>query len=338
MLRLLATLLSLVAAPLGVTLSSPETPDAHEGHAAHGSVMVTPYVEPERHEFVLDAAAMPGETGWFLVPLTAASPVGVEIEAKYRQAYDASRQQAAAILIAEDGRAEAMGGQVYAWRDAEVNVRGRQVACCQEVTARYPWSDDAYNGGSTGSGAYLEPGETLWVGLVAAGWSEGSKLKITLVSYGAPLVPGLPVTGRTVEAVDLVDEARRAGTNARVSGQRLAGGDGDVTREWSPAGTGLLMLDAYAQGDAGARLSVALPHGAVHRGERLQDEGLGVIAFERGGKIGVRLADLAEPGLRIAPGAPYSGIAVRALYADLSVPLSGYQAWQAPIEHEDDDW
>lgn len=338
MLRLLATLLSLAAAPLAVTLSSPETPEEREGLAAHGSVMVTPYVEPERHELVLDAAAMPGETGWFLVPLVSASPVGVEIEAKYRQAYDPSKHQAAAIIIAEDGRAQAMGGQTYAWRDAEVNVRGRQVACCQEITARYPWSDDAYNGGSTGGGAYLEPGETLWVGLVAAAWGEGSKLKITLVSYGAPLLAGAPATGRNVEAVDLVDEARRAGTNARFAGQRLAGGYGDVTREWSPAGTGLLVLDAYAQGDAGARLSVALPHGAVHRGERLQDEGLGVIAFERGGKMAVHLADLDEPGMRISPGAEYGGVAVRALYADLSVPLTGYQAWHAPIEHEDDDW
>lgn len=338
MLRLLATLLSLAAAPLGVTLSSPEPPPAHEGHAAHDSIVVTPYVEPERHELVLDASAMPGETGWFLVPLTAASPVGVEIEAKYRQAYDAATQQAAVVIIAEDGRAQAMGSQSYAWRDAEVNVRGRQVACCQEVTARYPWNDDSYNGGSTGGGAYLEAGETLWVGLVAAGWGEGSKMKITLVSYGAPLLPGPPVTGRTVEAVDLVDEARRAGTNARFAGQRLVGSDADVTREWSPAGTGLLLLDANAQGDAGARLSVALPHGAVHRGERLQDESLGMTAFERGGKISLRLADLREPGIQLAPGAQYSGIAVRALYADLSVPLVGYQAWHAPIEYEDDDW
>lgn len=346
MLRLLATLLSLLAAPLGITLSSPsmDSPAGEpgsDGVDAYGSredsvlPVSYPYVEPTPYEMVIDASAMPAEDGWFLVPLTAEQAVSVDVQAKHRQTYDPSRAQAAFVLVGDPlGNGIASGGLGYLWRPSEVNARGTRAWCCEDVTSRFQTVDSGTTESATD--AWLQPGETLWVGLAAVGWVEGSKLKITLTSYGAPLYAGEPRTGTTVEAVDLVDEARRLGTNARLGGAHLVGDHGDVARSWSPAGTGFLMLDAYAQGDAGARIDVRLPSGAIHRNEDLHEESLGLMTFERGGRIDVRLADVHEPGP--SWDGRSSGLQARAFYADLSVPLAGLQAWHSPIEYEDDDW
>lgn len=341
MLRLLATLVSLLAAPFGVTLSSPTVTDPPATTHDDAVLMPTPVSsEPPRpYTVVLDASAMPGEDGWFLIPLTATRAVSVDVAHKMKQTYDPGALQAAALLVGgPDGtRADATMGN--AWRDAEANVDGERVACCQSATSRTPFAGSGAIGMSGGGSVFLDEGEVMHVGLVATGWLDGSKAKFTVTSWGAPLLVGTPVTGREVELVDLVDEARREGVNARFSGQRLAGSAGEASRDWTPAGTALLLFDAYASGNAGARVSVGLPTGALHRGEDLHEESLGVRSFTRGGHVTLRLTDLREPGPVLFDQSEYGYVQARALYADLSVPLTGFEAWHdANVREDDEDW
>lgn len=352
MLRLLSAMLSLVIAPFGVALHSPDpTPptDGHHGHgaeaAAHDNVTwveTMPYHPPQAYTLVIDGAHMPGERGWFLVPLTSSEPVSVDIETKHRMAYDADRAQASALIIGstEEPWANVMPTQGSSWRDVEVNHAGRRVSCCQEVTTRIPGNTPGASGGSSGgSGAFVEPGRTLWVGLAADGWAPGSKLKIELTSWGAPLLMGAVVTGTTVEAVDLVDEARKAGSNARFASQTLVGGPGEAVRTWRPAGTGLLAIEASAQHDAWGTLAVHVPGEVPLRDERLQDEYYYGVALRAGGPFEVRLTDVHEPRPTfLVQDNEYGWLHARAFYADLSVPLRTYQMTLQPIEYEDEDW
>lgn len=329
MLRILLAAAALLSAPLSAFVGS-------GGNETHEHSAMTIDGPPDRrHTLVLDASAMPGETGWLLIPIRAQSATYVEGETRLRHVQPASGAAGSAIIADIGEQSFAFGNAREAYRDLEVNARGEHVECCQDLLVE-PLQYGARSSSASGFGGYLEEGEVGWVGLAAVGWLTGSKMKITLTS-DAPLVAGAPHTGPHVEAIDLVAAAREAGDNVRLGSNLLVGAPGEARLAWPPSVTGLLVAQYYAQGDAHASLSIARPDGA--RLVTDVEDVYGDLFALGADAVDVALTGLKEsdPQLVYTAGSPPPGwVRAVVLYAQLDVPLEGGMAHESPIV--DEDW
>ncbi|HWH07661.1 MAG TPA: hypothetical protein VNX21_00580, partial [Candidatus Thermoplasmatota archaeon] len=311
MLRLLLQLLALLGAPLlDVAADAPAGPVAVAPHpSAAGLTRVS-----------VDASLLPASTGWFLVPVTLAKDAYVDVDARYA----AGPATAAVVLVGHAQGTWALATHGAGWSGlAEANREDLRVGCCDPANASALARGPA--GGAAGT-RFVRAGETVWVGLAAVGWGQGGEMRVNLTTAEPVLQAGPARTGARVEAVDLADDARRNGTNVRAMGGMVAGKAGVASREWTARGTGLLVLDAWADGNATARLHVRLPGGTLLEDESLARSRVSVLAAQPGGAFAVRLREVrdAAPGLLGGAGALHA----RALYADLDAPLAG-SGWSA---------
>ncbi|MFA5862882.1 MAG: hypothetical protein WDA16_14415 [Candidatus Thermoplasmatota archaeon] len=324
MLRLLLMVVALLAAPISyLGLSEPASPRSEPV-----SVNTT---APGGTPLVLDASAMPGSTGWFLIPVTSDKAGHVEMETKVKSTSNAAIPAFALLVAFPDEPARVQGGgSGWASRPAEVNANGTRIVCCDQL----PVSGSSGSGGGTShTSGFLAPGQTLWVGIAGVHWDDGSKLRITITPQtGVTLAAGKAHAGTNVALVDLVDLAQGAGRNVRFGGQTLIGSAGEGSLSWDAKGTSLIHLMASAQGDSSARLSVTLPNGTPLNGVWLHDGYVGLSAFKEG-PIKMTLTELYQRAQFVTTaGNEPTYIGATALLADIDVPLDGFMMQAGSFE------
>lgn len=314
MLKLLLALLSLLASPF-LPASGPGHSPASEAGPAH-----------HPHDLVIDHHYLPGATGWFLVSVEVEEPGTYGLEVSLVQASSGADRSQAAVLMGADGRLAVMGGPAGGAGDnVEVNDGGGGVRCCRDGFPVFgTWTTVGESGVSGTSLAQ----DTLWFGLVAAGWEPESELEIRLTPGTARLRLGEVRQGSDVTAVDLVDLAHRQGRNVRLEGRAVAGETADLAMGFSPTATGVLMLDYFAYGSASARLDLtvggATATSSVHelwgRAVLAQRDTTFLVALSEvhGGTLGGAL--LGEGG----------EVQATLLYADLDLPFELDERWEEP--------
>lgn len=325
MLRALLSLLSLLAAPfLGLAAHAPDASDAPP--AAQ-----TPVVAEGLSRVTLDASLLPASTGWFLVPVTLTQNATLYVETFVALA-GPEPETAAAVIVPSGVPGNTMAFPLFASLGdaAEAHHAGASLRCCMA----WPFLPTGALT-STGSEESQEhaAGETLWFGLAAARWGDGSEATINVTANAPVLVVGAPYTGLSVHSVDLLRAAREAGTNARVGdGQLSVGSAGAASRAWTPTGTGLFAVRGIAIGASSAVVDVSLPDGALLADHVMQREFVAMASFTSGGASSVGARDLREPLTRPAVGGEPSILEMHALYADIDVPLEGSWSVVSPLD------
>lgn len=340
MLRILALLVALVAAPLGALLvPHAGPPDAPGGGGAAASWAGAAPGAP----LVLDASAMPGRAGWILVPVTASLDTRVRLDVRLKEESTDSGPGGYALVLAFSGQPAMVvgGGRSSSTQDVEANGGSLHVTCC-EAGSTLPLNSllaPAFgaSGGAALAGGPLGvvgPQKTLWIGLVAVGWDDGSKMRVTITpNASAALAAGAPHVGTRVAAVDLVEAARRGGTDVLLGGATVAGSPGEADVRYAPEGTGLLVLAASARGDASAALTVGLSNGTPLHDDPVRD-GYRMIETLKPGPIELELRDVREPSaVEQATDRRSSGtLGAIGLLADLDVPLQAFLASSGSYE------
>lgn len=275
-----------------------------------------------------DDGLLPGPTGWFLVPVTVAETAALQLDLEIRSE-DADATPSLTGLV--HGTADRLQMEVVdGWTGgplkpvAEVNRDGTTVSCCAQAGL------SAMSSGTKGTLSFdLAAGETFWLGLLAADWEPGSEAAFSLRS-DVPFTVGALHQGRDVRAVDLVEEARRAGDNVR-TGDVQMGSSGVGAASFEPRGTGLVVVDYWAQGEARGRVKVTKgPETLVDT--RMGDGDFGRLAAATGGAVGVVLSDLDIPNRlpsdALTDPGRFDHVAVRVLFADVDVPFDALQQWE----------
>jgi len=200
---------------------------------------------------------MPGSTGWFLVPVTVDRPAWLRFETDVF-AGAAGGSAAWSPLLVIEGQYQppilAMGtaGSQPAFA---VAVEGQGARCCEDM-----WFSYSYAWGEGPEVTIpMAPGQVAWFGMAASEWSDYDDMWFE-VSGQALITVGEPRTGERVEAVDLYEEAARAGTRVQLFGGNALALPKPVERTWTSEGFGVFLVDAYSwSSGASARLDVEIP-------------------------------------------------------------------------------
>ncbi|HUR69640.1 MAG TPA: hypothetical protein VM370_10370 [Candidatus Thermoplasmatota archaeon] len=295
-----------LAVPLAFTFVAAEdrpTPAASDATAL-------PLTYTELH---LGSDLLPGPTGWFAVPITVDREAYVRVDVSYYEFEHGQFAMSQAIVAIEGAAADpswAFGGYHQDPAFAIEHDGQELVRCCEDLVTA--WSTGM---GSGGQPILVEPGQTLWVGLAAFQWDDQHNAWFT-ISGQAVLTQGEPRTGARVEAVDLFEEARRAGTHAYALSQHVQPAFGAASRTWTSDGYGLFSLTADAWVDSGsdARIRLSIP-GEAPREARIQGDSGAYAGAHRAGTYAVTLDDVHAPLLQQGP-----AIHAVALFADVDVP------------------
>lgn len=303
MLRVALAALVLVAGatPVVLTYAAADQPSRVEAVSAP----TVPY-----SELSFDDGLLPGETGWFALPFTVDQPAYVRVEMDLFEYTTGAPFTMSQAIVAIEGRESwpymSFGGYAPAPL-LEVAHEGAEIVhCCDDVTTS--WSMGT-SGGRTP--IYLEPGETLWVGLAAYQWTDSHDAWFTL-SAQALLTQGVPRTGTTVEAVDLYDEAMSAGTRVRALSYAAQPVAGSVERAWHADGFGLFSVHAWRH-DGDGRVTIEIP-GIAPVASRIGEDGV-FAAAHRAGDFRVALDELEGPAV-----SQWEWIEARAFFADIDIP------------------
>lgn len=223
---------------------------------------------PSPAEVKLTDGELPADTGWFLAPLEVPEPSSVHVQIELGFDETPSRPYAALPILADahDVRApfQAEGHE----ENLRVAAADREATCCP------PPFEDGTPGGAVSSGFFgASPDEPLYVGLVAANWSQAASLSIYASAQGTPLEVGPVATGTDVAFLDLFRESS-AQPSVQTRQDHLLGGYEDLQRSWSPDDTGLISVRwdlQNARGDVtvelanGTELSTAPSQGTEGR-------------------------------------------------------------------------
>lgn len=332
MLRLFAVLLALLS-PAPFLMGGP---DAHGSHGSHEDAISSDDM-PAPFVLELDAGAMPGERGWFLIPVTPEAETWVEVDMRYKNIVagpDAAEAAVALVTGSERDRIlnvmGALPGGAYAF--AEANMDGQGVACC-DLSSLSGAAGGSEMRGRGGGGFLAGPDAPVWIGLVATHWTPESKALFRITAYGTPLHAGDARTGLVVESIDLVAEARRAGDNVNLADRTVLGAHGAFDRTWTPEGAGLVLLQYYADGDATARLTVRAGDERVLDGQQVA-EASGNLQGTRAGAWQVTLDQIEVPEAAPFVGEPEGYLHATMLYADVDLDVDHVLTYH----HPNDDW
>lgn len=292
-------------------------PPAHLGTSAGLPDDFVPRLPTDR--VTLDASAMPGEVGWFLVPVSVDAPGWVEVRAEMTLVTDRAPGAAGLLLLMPGGAFPHPGTRgTPAGSAAQTSVAGEGAACCPSP------SPSTFQDLRTAS-ARVAAGDVLWVGLAAVGWAPGSAALFTVEATPGELhtpvhlAAGAPVTGAHVAVHDLVAEAYEAGTAARAGGYEVAGGAAPVTLRFDAEGPLVLAIDHAAVGDASVLVEVVLPDGG--RLDNAPGRGVqgSLSALAPPGPLELRVSAVRGPHLATLADLDRepSGVLARALLVDL---------------------
>lgn len=312
MLRLLSVL-ALLLAPAGIGLGLGPADHPEEHHAPPTFA----------HERRVDVSALPLPNGFVLVPLRASAqtPFELEVELGNVTARDGVWGDALFFGNASAGWSAGFGAST-ASGTAEATAAGRTARCCQVPALSVPWA--MWSGGGSSVSGELPAGEHVLALLVAN--VERYEVEVTLRTGLDVVTVGDPIVGTTVEAVDLVAEARRSVTQASVGGLRVAVAGGAAERAWGAgAGSTFVGLGATAMGDASADLVADLP-GVGERVARLEDAYAHAFVLAPGAaRVAIKNLDEAPASPLLQPGSYVSVTVLRAV-----LPL------EAHVHHWDD--
>lgn len=261
-----------------------------------------------RTDIRLDGDLMPTSTGWFLVPVLAEEPASVHVKVRPRLDDTGDPKFAVPIVAQHDAlrfpRLQTAGHEA----SDGVHAAGTSVECCEDV------SEDGRNGRAELGGWFgTGPDTPLYLGLVAANWSEDDEVELRASSPGADLEAGPVRTGAAVEAVNLF-EAAREDPSARVGGEPVLGGYEDVHQRWQARDNGLVAV-SWDLEEARGELALTMPNGST------VDLGSNGTAGAFTGLGGVGTAELSFTDPERPDGEAF------ALFADLDLPYEG-SAWR----------
>jgi hypothetical protein len=320
--RLLAsTLAVLLAAPLGaLSLAHPTAAPMPAPEGAPAASASAPM-----DTLVVDASAMPEGNGWLLGTIHAAHDAAVAFRVALRgegpppvAAMDflgTSVQNLPAV-----GMFDAESGDL-----ADVNHGGRVLACCDALQS---FGISGFGGGtSSGNGTLrVHAGDAIYVGLLAAGWTGASSFRASFVAPHGALQLDPVATGGGVRFVNLLEEARKQGTNLEAGSQVLAGSSGAARVAFEARQTGLLFVGYGFVGSASARLDVAVPDGTTANDGAGRNVGGVVLAATDPGTSTITVRDVHDPPLVPMPGdGPQMGFAT-AIFADMPLPMHGFRS------------
>lgn len=283
MLQALLALLALLAQAL--------VPTAAPGELSANTAAEATQLAPDA--LLLDASLLPAPTGWFLVPIQVDRATDVRVDA-WAEA-EASPQAASAyqILVHFPGQqiSPALGGDAFVGAETlGVHAAGLDAAsCCPAETLALRESRDAREG-------RVEPGEVLWVGLVAAEWQNASRLEVRVKARDATLTAGETITGTGARIVDLVREAAGNGAhNVIVAGRLLTGNMTDARVGFAPNESAFLAVHYLAKGRAGANLEVQVAGGDLVPHPPLRDVEGDILSLAPGA-VNLTLRNVQMPG------------------------------------------
>lgn len=245
--------------------------------------------------------ALPGSTGWFILPVASTTDQIVEIRIweNLTEDRDDDEVEGQALIMDLPGHDPSFHGWVDSpYSPVTVHHEGQTVRCCQS-----PWAllGDPFDGGDGdddggyGPTGHVEAGQTLRVGLAADGWDPGQTLHIRVHGREAPLQVGELATGTTVQAIDLVQEAQENGTSLRFGDRTVAGHHGQAHLAWDTDRTTLFSVDVWADGDAQAKARLELPNGTVVDNGDGRDQGFQASGSSGPGETSLSLTDLESP-------------------------------------------
>lgn len=263
----------------------------------------------------LDDSALPDSTGWFLVPLHADAPGTVNASFALRTEGERGVKGAAAFLLQPEYPTVSASIE-YAHPMLSASVLGEALPTPEGLPPS-SWS--------TGSGGQdiefrIAPDAPVYIGLAVTDWSEDDSFELVLTSEASGLGWGDVVTGEHVEAIDLVDAARRAGTHVQFGGL-AASAPADIERSFASEHGGIFAVTGWLSGDAEGELTIELPDGRVHTnapGREVLTWGMGSLGP---GTTTVSLTALDEGGPHVAGRASFAW--AQFLWADVPVP-EGY--------------
>lgn len=338
MLRTLAVAVIVVTAPLGAFAIADQTVLEDTG-------TVQPVTVSQDGEVVdVTDEALPGATGWFVLPVSTATDQQVEIRIwENRSEQQADEVQGQGLILDLPGRDHIFSG----WVDrphatATVHHDGSTERCCPDLARElsHPFdTDDGDDDGGYGPILPLDAGETLHVGLAADGWDPSQSLHIRVEGLDAPLEIGELSTGTAVEAIDLVQEARENGTVVLAGDRAVAGDHGEAHLSWDAEGTNLFSVDVWAQGDTQAKARLELPNGTVVDNGDGRNQSFWATGSSGPGETRLSLTDLGTENLAeelLEPGGSgWVGATALVAQVDLSTTALEVHRWpQTPLPAE----
>lgn len=332
MLRTLAVAAIVVTAPLGALAIADQTVLEDVG-------TIEPVTVSQDGETVdVTDDALPGSTGWFVLPVSTATDQQVEIRIWENMSRDQGSDeiQGQGLILDLPGYDHIFHG----WVDrphatATVHHDNTTERCCPELTQqiRAPFdADDGEDDGGYGPILPLHAGETLHVGLAADGWDPSQSFHIRVEGLDAPLEIGQLSTGTAVEAIDLVQEARENGTVVLAGDRTVAGDHGEAHLSWDAEGTTLFSVDVWAEGDTQAKARLELPNGTVIDNGDGRNQSFWAIGSSGPGDTSLSLTDLEAENLAeelLAPGG--SGwVGATALVAQIDLTTTALEVHRWP--------
>jgi hypothetical protein len=241
--------------------------------------------------------ALPGPTGYVLVTISATEDTSYSLEQAVRR--NGSRAPGwgyATYIDAGDGNphvmVEARGAQA-----AGASADGRSAGCCPSGVQSRSGGFGASAGAHIGStGAHLDAGQSITLGLLAANWTEHDDYETNVsIEEGTLSIDKVRRDAGGVTAVDLVREARRNGTEVRVSGSSWASEPGEAHLERNLPAGGLVAVSSTVAGHRQARVSLELANGTTVDNGDGRNVSLRVDGAAGSGPLHVALTDLEAP-------------------------------------------
>lgn len=270
---------------------------------------------------------LPGPDGWVSFALTATSDALLDLRFTSPGADPGETHHADMILTSSEGDVGGMSaGSASASDFARVNVDGMSVGCCTG-DAFAPLVGRGGTGNGSIEGMTILAGDTVWVTLVAAHADPAIPPVVELRVVEGAVEVAERREGTSVSLLDLDEDARANGRNVQLDTIRL-GVPGVSDHAWTADANGVVLLTAWADGDASARLS-AVAAGETHAQDVEVLSGEPSFLFAMGpGEYRVRLSDLDEP-VTLPTADERHVIDAMVLFAELDVPGAGAR-WHGP--------
>lgn len=318
--------------------------DSSDETLGYGESASTSHQAGDERTLTITEEAFPGTIGSYLVPVEVTAPAHVRVS------FDTILKDPQKNLAgfghilayeAADGEIVSIGNLGTVTSDdatASVNHEGKSIQCCPGP----PEGDGDTFEASWARTVTVTPGTTLYVGMAAVGWTSTSKHTATvgieeaLTEEDATFTRGELLHGEHAEAIDLVAEAERHGTNVQHEQTTLAGDTAKAHVSLEPETTGLVFLRVDQSGEASGDLTVQLPNGTlIERGT--MDDSFGSTHPYRGsialtstsGPVSIQLENASDPRQEPSNDDPGTLSAI-AVFADLPLPIEGITE-QSPL-------
>lgn len=326
MLRAILVAVVLVAAPLAAVAMHGQD----QGYLTSApDEAPTPAAVPASDRVVIDTSSLPRPTGWLVVPVYADERAPLQITGDLSLDVQDRGPAGGSTFVAELGpdgqpRIQASGDLDTRSQRIKLHHDGRQAGCCAPASER-----PDLGGGEAGRVAWAGPETPAYVGIVVVNATNQTSAEITVEPAPGPaaenvtISTGEPSHGTDARAVNLVEEARRRGTNADL-GHTVVGETARANLSTDASQSAFTFLTYEVDERADANLALHLANG-TSLSDVLPTAGEGEITALSGpGEATVALSNLTDPARRPASDSSDT-IRAHALAADLPIPLEAIE-------------